>query len=153
MLGINGNYAQIKNDIERLIAIIKESEHESFVLRKKLRERSYTFENAFSKLPKQQRKKLSVIRKATPLKKKWRSIFRRESALYGRASAFNLLMCIAKDGDLWIFPARQILILEFAITEGLTATVAIDGVFEEMLVELNRAPALIHVAADQDHPA
>lgn len=144
MTGYKYNYAEIERSIEAQIDEIN-AENDTLVIRKKLKERLYSFENAFRKLPKRQRRELNAIKKATTAKMRWSALINHESALYGRTSALNLLFNVAKDGDLWIFPARNILILEFAVGDSVFV-ITIDGEFNELFVHVNRPPTLIQPA-------
>lgn len=120
-----------------------EKEYDAVAFRKTLKERSYTIENAFRKLPKKQRKELNIIKKkAATGSMRWNAFLHHESALFGRASAFNLLLNIAKDGDVWIFPERKMYVIAFAIKSSVF-TVTIDGEFNELYVHFNRPPNLL----------
>ena len=135
-------YKGIKDSIEAQIKAIDESENEPFVIRNVLMNRQFTFENAFRKLPKSERKKLGAIRGYATAGARFRSFFNRITALYGRASPLNLLMNIAGSGDLWIFPSRNILVLEFA-SDFRAICVTIDADLGELFVDVGHAPTLM----------
>jgi hypothetical protein len=135
-------YKSIKDGIEAQISAIDESENEAFVIRNVLMNRQFTFENAFRKLPKSERKKLRAIRGYAAAGARFRSFFNRITALYGRASPLNLLMNIAGSGDLWIFPSRNILVLEF-VSNFQTICVTIDADFGELIIDVGHAPTLM----------